>query len=210
MRAKRIMAAVLAAAMVMGSSLSVFAAGSPTAGNSVGYKDNNSQDHNNNVVVATITETGATVEKIESTKAGSGKSVEVEVARNADGSTTDIDVIGDGKNGVFNTKAGQRVKTLAITSAASKVVVKKNAFKGSKIKTIKIKSQKVVLNSKAFNGTKGKTVTLKFVKTKANSLVVKKNALKGVSTIKIKGLNKAQKKALTKKLRKAKFKGTIK
>ena len=215
MRAKRMVAAVLAAAMVIGSTLNVFAATtSQTAGNSVGYKDFNTQDHNDDVVVSTITETGATVETIESTKAGSGKSVEVNVARKQDGSTADIDVIGNGTDGVFASKDGQRIRTLAITSDASKVIVKKNAFKAAKVKTIKIASEKVVVQSKAFNGfkgaTKAKVLTIKFVKTKANSLVVKKNALKGVKTVKIRGLNKQQKNQVIKKLRKAKFKGTIK
>ena len=215
MRAKRMVAAVLAAAMVIGSSLNVFAATtSQTAGNSVDYKDYNTQDHNNNLVVSTITETGATVETIQSTLAGSGKKVEVEIARKQDGSATDIDVIGNGTDGVFASKDGQRVRTLAITSNASKVVVKKNTFKAAKIKTIKIKSQKVVLQKDAFAGfkgaTKAKVLTIKFVKTKANSLVVKKNALKDVKTVKIRGLNKQQKNQVIKKLRKAKFKGTIK
>ena len=221
MRMKKMMAAVLAAVMMMSTAGSTLAAPSPVtpptpttptattpaATPSVdGYIDNNTKDHTANEVVSVINKDLATV--LTATSTGSeGKQLALSVATNSKGESVPITVIGDGKKGVFNSKKGRKVTTVQLSSANA-VLVKKLAFKGSKVKTIKINTD-VTLSKNSFKGTKQKKVTLSFKTKKASSLTLKKGALKGLKKVTVKGLSKAEYKKLLKKAKKAGIKTSI-
>ena len=210
MRVKKTLAAILAAVMTVSAGLSAIAATpSPnTAPAAAESEDVNTGDHTGNTVTATVKDGKATVTEV--TGKGDGAAVvNLKVARNSANEAVDITVIGDGKKGVFDSKAGRKVTTLKVSSKAN-VTVKKNAFKGSKVKTIKVKSKKVTINKNAFNGTKAKKITLNYQTKKASSLVLKKGALKGVTKVTVKGLNAKQYKKAVKALKAAGFTGTIK
>lgn len=212
---KKLLALMLVVVLGLGCAFTVSAASSPSGGNDDQKKeatypstDKNSKDHVNKTVTTNVTSpTSATVTKV-ATNSKKNNTVEFEAARNSAGDKVNITVIGNGKKGVFDSKKGRKVKKAIIKSKASKVIVKAKAFKGSKIKTIKVTSKLVVFNKNAFKGTKQKTVTLRAKK--ASSLKFDKGSLKGLKTIKIKGCSKAEKKKIKKALKKAGFKGKIK
>ena len=213
MRMKRMMAALLAAAMVMGSALTATAAATSSTkdGDTSSVVDPNSNDHTGNTVTSDVKNGTATVTKCTSDGSDEGKAVEFKVAEDpATKQKVDITVIGDGKKGVFDSKAGRKVTSMNVNSAASTVTIKKNALKGSKIKTIKVATKKLVVKKGAFNKTKQKKIVIKFVGKKSGALTVKKGSLKGLTKITVKGLSKKEFKKVKKKLQKAGFKGTIK
>ena len=206
---KKVMAMVLVTALTFGSAMSVYAAAeSPTAATVAPGTDNSSDDHTGNIVVAKVTKKAVTVTKV--TGEGKGAAVVSLVsAKDANGKNQAITVIGTGKKGVFDSKKGRKVTSVIIKSK-KKVLVKKIAFKGSKVKNLNLtKAKKAVTISKnAFKGTKAKKLTLKIKS--AKKLVLKKGAFNGLTQITIKGASKSVKKAVQKKLKKAGFKGTIK
>ena len=202
---KRMLALMMVVVMCFGSVLCVSAAGSPTGGNTP-YLDKNTKDHNKKTTVTSkVTSKAATVIKAE---AGKSKGVLFSIARDKNGKAVNITVIGDGKKGVFNNKKGKKITAAKIGSKAKKVIVKKLAFKGSKVKKLTVTSKKVQIDKNAFKGTKAKTLTLKVKK--ASQLTLKKGCFKGLKKIIIKGAKKAQKKKIKKALKKAGFKGKIK
>lgn len=167
--------------------------------------DMNTQDYKKATVVSAVTSDSVTVKSITSSKKKA--SVTLKFARNGANEKVAITTIGDSKNGVFNTKKGKNVKKLTIKSS-KKVVIKKKAFKGSKISTLKISGKRVQINKNAFKGTKATSLTLKIKK--ASLLKLKKGSLQGLSSITIKGAGKKEKAKIIKAIKKAGFKGTIK
>ena len=168
MRFKRTMAAILAAAMVMSSAVSVFAADSsnPTAPTTTeDTNDPNKKDHEGNLVTSEVKNGKATVIDCTSDGTKDGDVVEFRIARDPEtGKEVDVYYIGDGKKGVFdNKKNGSKVKTVNINSKAKKVIVRKYAFKKSKVKTIKVATNKLQISKNAFKGTKNKKIVLRFV-----------------------------------------------
>ena len=213
MRMKKAMAAMLAAAITVSSALSVFAAAtSPTtapdaSSDASSYIDKNEELHTGNEVTSTInagnTAATAVAATGDSTKAGSA--VEFKNATTEEGKNVPITVIGNGKKGVFDSKAGRKIKTLTVNSSAKKVTVKAKAFTNSKVKTVKVATKKLVINKNAFKGTKQKKIVVSFQKghKKAAALTVKKDAFEDVTKITVKGLSKKQFKKLRTKLVKA-------
>ena len=221
---KKSLAIVLVVVMTFGVAMTAFAAGSPNVGPdskdvNPGYDDakhidNNTQDHTGNRVSSIINDNNtATLYKVTSLDGESGyKTVTVNTARNKDNQKVTTTKIGDGKNGVFNSKSGRKVTTVKIKSDA-KVTVSAKAFKGSKVKKIEVSSQKVSFKKNAFDGTKTKNPTITFSGAKkASDITVSKGAFKGLNEnakIVVKGMSKKEFNKLKTKLEKAGFTGKI-
>ena len=158
---KRFMAAVLVGALTLSSAFTVSAAGttSPVAGGTT--LDENVVDHlNGKEVISSVNVSARTavVKKVTSEKNAKVKNAVVfNVARSEDKTQVPITQIGTGKSGVFNSKAGRIVTRVTVKSKADVVTIKANAFKGSKVKTLKLNSKKTVINKNAFNKTKAKS-----------------------------------------------------
>jgi len=202
---KKMLALVLVAALGISSALGVCAASSPSEG-IVPTTDVNTKDHNKKTVTTNVTETNGTVTKVASDK--KHPNVEFEIARDGNDKKVNITIIGDGKKGVFNSKKGRYIKKVSIKSAADKVIVKRVAFKGSKVGKLVITSSLVQFDKNAFKGTKQKKLTMKV--SKASQLSLKKGAFNGLTKITVKGASKAEFKKIKKAMKKAGFKGTIK
>lgn len=207
MRMKGFVAAVLAAFMTMSAAGSALATSSPAQAPSVdGYVDNNIQDHTSNTVTSTISgDTGTVIKAVSNGESGS--SVEFNVARNSNNEEVPITVVGDGKKGVFNTKKGRKITWVKLNSSKP-TVVKKLAFKGSKVKTVRIQTT-VTLNKNAFKGTKQSKITLQFKGKKASALKLKKGSLSGIKKVTVKGLSKKEYNKLLKAAKKAGIKTSI-
>ena len=210
---KKVMAAVMVGVLTMSSSFAVSAASSPVVGQTT--VDPNHVDHLEGKTITSdvnVSARTAIVKKAESSKSAEVKSAVVfNVARTDSGSKVPITQIGTGKSGVFDSKAGRIITRVTVKSSADIVTIKANAFKKSKVKTLKLNSKKTIINKNAFNKTKTKNVKI-YVNGK---LTVKKGAFKGLnSKAKIIVSKKAykSKKAfnkLKKALKNAGFKGKI-
>ena len=211
---KRFMAAVLVGALTLSSAFTVSAAGtaSPVAGGTT--LDENVVDHlNGKEVISSVNVSARTavVKKVTSEKNAKVKNAVVfNVARSEDKTQVPITQIGTGKSGVFNSKAGRIVTRVTVKSKADVVTIKANAFKGSKVKTLKLNNKKTVINKNAFNKTKAKSPKI-YVNGKVSA---KKGAFKGLSKkakiiVSKKAYSKKAFKKLKKALKKAGFKGTI-
>ena len=222
---KKSLAIVLVVVMTFGVAMTAFAAGSPNVGpdskdvnpayDDAKHIDNNTQDDAGNKVSSIINDSKntATLYKVTSITGESGyKTVTVNTAQNKDNQKVTITKIGDGKNGVFNSKSGQKVTTVKVQSDA-KVTVSAKAFKGSKVKKIEVSSQKVSIKKNAFNGTKKKNPTITFSGAKkASDITVSKGAFNGLNEkakIVVKGMSKKEFNKLKAKLEKAGFTGKI-
>ena len=73
---------------------------------------------------------------------------------------------------------GRIITRVTVKSSADIVTIKANAFKKSKVKTLKLNSKKTIINKNAFNKTKTKNVKI-YVNGK---LTVKKGAFKGLNS----------------------------
>jgi hypothetical protein len=212
---KRMIAAFLAGAMVIGSAFSGAAATtSPTSGQQTTktakypYTDKNTRDHEVMQVVSKVTSKSAA--KVTAVKPVKGKTtigIVLKQARNSIGKTVPITSVGDGKKGVFKSTKIIRARI----SSKKTVTVNANAFKGSKIKKLFIYS-KVKFKKNAFKGTKVKNPVITITAKKAKYVTAAKGAFTGLNAkakIKVKGMNATQLKALQKKLKKAGFKGKV-
>ena len=173
-----------------------------------GYIDINTQDHSGNTVTSQIKSDEGTVIKAERTSGGSGDPVILKVARNSNNKQVPITAVGDGKKGVFNSKKGRKITTVHFNSNKD-IVVKNYAFKGSKVKIIKIDGGTVIFHKYAFKGTKQKKITIRFKTKKASSLKLKKGSLKGITKVTVKGLSKKEYKKLLKAAKKVGIKSSI-
>ena len=180
---KKGFAAVIAAVCVTLTSVSAFAATSPSkAPAAKNYVDTNKKDHSETTVVSAINTKGTagTVTKVTTNGGKNHDATVLKVARNASGKAVPITVIGDGKKGVFASKAGKKVKKVTISSK-SKVTVKAYAFKSSKVKKITI-SGKVSIKKNAFKGTGKKNPTIAIKVKKASNVSVAKGAFSGLNS----------------------------
>ena len=212
---KSIAAVVLAASMMLGS-LSASAATSPSKpAEATTYVDKNTKDHKNSTVVSNVNKKGtaATVTKAyaNNTKSGSN-GVVISTARNAKGKKVPVTYFGNGKTGVFATKKGNKVTKVNFQSKKT-VVIKAQAFAKSKVNTVRVKG-KVSIKKNAFKDTKVKNATIRSYVKKASSVTAAKGAFTGLSKsakviVSKKSMSKAEFKKLSKKLKKAGFKGTI-
>ena len=209
---KRVMAAVMVGVLTLSSSFAVSAASSPVVGGTT--VDPNHVDHLEGKTITSdvnVSARTAIVKKAESSKSAEVKSAVVfNVARTDSGSKVPITQIGTGKAGVFNSKAGRIITRVTVKSSANVVTIKANAFKGSKVKTLKLNSKKTIINKNAFNKTKAKSPKI-YVNGKVSA---KKGAFKGLSKkakiiVSKKAYSKKAFKKLKKALKKAGFKGTI-
>ena len=212
MRMKKMVAALLAAVVTLNAAAGALAAEakpSPLKGDTSqdGYIDLNTKDHSGNEVDSVINKDEGTAFKAYKTTGSDGYNVWFKVARNSLGKEVPITVVGDGKNGVFNSKKGRKI-TIAWFNSSKPTLVKKLAFKGSKVKIVKIDGD-VTFSKNTFKGTKQKKITLRFRTKKASSLTLKKGAFKGLTKITVKGLSKKEYKKLLKKAKKAGIKASL-
>lgn len=212
---KRMIAAFLAGAMVIGSAFSGAAATtSPTSGQQTTktakypYTDKNTRDHDVMQVVSTVTsKSAAKVTAVKAVKGKTTKGISLRVARNSIGKTVPVTSVGNGKAGIFKSA---KIVTVNIKSKKT-VTINANAFKGSKIKKVNI-TTKIKFKKNAFKGTKVKNPVITITAKKASYVTAAKGAFTGLNKkakIKVKGMNKTQLKILKKKLQKAGFKGKI-
>ena len=220
---KKVMAILLVMTIALSLMVTASAAGSPTtAPKNPGYdasskKDTNTRDHHDNTVVTKINKTSKVVVKITGKNSNTrSKIVTLKYARNKDNKKVAITTIGDGKTGVFNTKAGRRVTKVLVKSTAKSVVLSAYAFKGSKVKSLAITSSKVTFKKNTFKGTKTKnpTIIISGSKKKASAFTFKKGAFSGLSNkakivVRKNTMTEAQFKKLVKKLKTAGFSGKI-
>ena len=171
-----------------------------------GYIDENTIDHTGNMVVSRINNDQGTVLRAEYT-GSEGDTLILQKARNSIGEAVPITTIGDGKNGILNSKKGRKITRTKLYSEES-MVVEKRAFKGSKVKYIKIGSN-VTIKENAFKGTKQKKITIRFMTKKASSLNMKKGAFDGITKVTVKGLSKNEYNKLLKSAQKAGIKTDI-
>ena len=226
---RKVMAVALVLAMVFSLVATCGAAGSPTDGpvsgdTNPGYDeatdiDSNTQDHINKTVKTKVnSETSAVVQSV-SSKAGakSAKTVVIRVARDEDNKEVPITRLGNGTKGVFNSKKGRVVTQVQVKTAAPTFTIAKAAFKGSKVKTIRLmNAKKTVIKKNAFKGTKATKVkiTISGKKRKASAFSFSKGAFNGLSkkssiVVSKSTMTKKEFNKLKKKLQKAGFKGKI-
>ena len=188
------------------------------------WYDANTVDHINKTVNSRIYPNGevgaATVFSVDS-QAGmkSAKNVSFKVARDYYTNLIPITQIGDGTNGVFDSEVGRVVTEARVQSFpvdGSGVTIAKYAFKGSKVKVLKLKSNKITIQKNAFNGTKTKNPVIYIYgsKKKAKAFTFKSGAFKGLNNkakvyVNPYAMSKTEFAKLKKALKKAGFKGTI-
>ena len=211
---KRVLAVVLAAATIMGSVVSASAATSPTKPTpAVDKYDKNKVDHPNNYVISKLTKKSATVTKVQAlknTKGGRGVIIAYARAKSNNKKAKKLPIVAIASK-AFNTKKGRIVTNVTIKST-KQVTVKANAFYGSKVQKIVVRS-KIKFNKNAFKGTKVKNLKISINLKKATSVTAVKGAFNGLKGTKVyvnKKMSKAQFNKLKAKLVKAGFKGTIK
>ena len=242
---KKLMVMILALALALSLCVSGFAAGSPTGAPSsapttaapttaapttaaptvpANWYDANTVDHINKTVNSRIYPNGevgaATVFSVDS-QAGmkSAKNVSFKVARDYYTNLIPITQIGDGTNGVFDSEVGRVVTEARVQSFpvdGSGVTIAEYAFKGSKVKVLKLKSNKITIKKNAFNGTKTKNPVIYIYgsKKKAKAFTFKSGAFKGLDNkakvyVNPYTMSKTEFAKLKKALKKAGFKGTI-
>jgi hypothetical protein len=183
--------------------------------------DTNSQDYKQSgelittVVSSKISSKGGTLYTVE-TKV-KDKRVTVKTARNKNNKKVAIFAVGNGKDGIADSKAGRLLKKIKVQTEAKKLTVKSNALKGSQAKTLVFQSAgQVAISKDTFKGTKNKApvIYIKGCQT-ANDVLLQNGAFNGLNedaTIIIKkdDMTKDEFKALKKKLVKYGFVGAIK
>ena len=189
-----------------------------------GWYDANTVDHINKTVNSRIYPNGevgaATVFSVDS-QAGlkSAKNVSFKVARDYYTNLIPVTQIGDGTNGVFDSEVGRVVTEARVQSFpvdGSGVTIAEYAFKGSKVKVLKLKSNKITIKKNAFNGTKTKNPVIYIYgsRKKAKAFTFKSGAFKGLNSkakvyVNPYTMSKTEFAKLKKALKKAGFKGTI-
>lgn len=208
---KRVMAAIMVGVLTLSSAFTVSAAPSPTQAPAEKSEDPNTVDHLEGKTVTSDVNTKdntATVKKVKSSEdAQVANAVVINVARDSAGNKVSITSVGSGKSGVFD----KIITRVTVKSQASNVTFKAKAFKGSKVKTLKLNNKKTTIKKDAFKGTNAKNVKIYVNKGK---LVAKKGAFKGLSSkakiiVSKKAYSKKAFKKLKKALKKAGFKGKI-
>ena len=211
---KRVMAAVMVGVLTLGSAFTVNAAGSPSPVTGQTTIDPNHVDHLDGKLITSevnVSARTAIVKKAESSKSAKVKNAVVfNVARTDSGTKVPITQIGTGKSGVFNSKAGRIITRATVKSSADVVTIEAYAFKGSKIKTLKLNNKKTIIKKNAFKKTKKKNPKI-YVNGK---LTAKKGAFSGLNSkakiiVSKKAYGKKAFKKLKKALKKAGFKGKI-
>ena len=157
----------------------------------------------------------STITSVQQSQGTTGTSVNAYGGYDENGNYVPAAQVGDGKHGVLNSKLGQKITTFAVNNGDNQVTINANAFKGSKVKTVKINGKKVKIKKNAFKGTKQKTVKIYVKKAKkATDVSVAKGAFNGLSSkskiyVSKKNMSKKEYNKLVKKLRKAGFKGKV-
>lgn len=220
---KRMVALVLAIAMVVAAAAPVFAASSPE---NPGWKDNldwNYQDHNTEgrkthqirLVVSKVGKTQAAVWMAE-TKNKIKDYVNLRWARNKDDEKVNITHIGDGTKGVFNSKLGKYITKVDITSEAPIVKIRTNAFLGSKVQRLRIAGNKIIIKKDAFKGISNKSPEIQICGTgrHAKDFTFYEGCFSGLSSsarirVKKTSMSKTEYNKIRKRILNAGFKGII-
>ena len=213
---KKVLAFALAATMVAGGAVSASAASSPVPARYT--TDKNSKDHVKNTVTAKVdnkTNTATATKAEAKGKSKVSKRVLISIARNAKGKKVAITKV---NANLFNSKKGKKITYANFKPYnGARMTIKAKAFNKSKVKDVKFtlgKKGKITVSKNAFKGTAAKKVTITIKAKKASQLTFKKGAFKGLSkksVIKVKKtMSKKQFKKLSKKAKKAGFKGKIK
>lgn len=172
--------------------------------------DNNKQNHTEGTEVDTVVEaTGATTIKVTTTN----DRFVLGNARDAQNVEKPITQIGDGTKGIL-ADGGESALYVTVQSTAPEVVIASNAFAGSNLKRLTLKSKNVKIQKGAFSGSKRKNTVIRVTGAKkAKQLSVAKGAFAGLNKkAKIsvgKQMSKKEFKKLKKALKKAGFKGKI-
>ena len=184
---KKLIAGILVATTMMTSSLVTFAGvPSPTyvKMENLPKQDNNTKDHKDCTVISEMNETGATVILVKADKYAKNVSVDLGYANNPDtDEKVSITEIGKAENedGIFNIKAGNKVRKVRLTTDADLLTINANAFKSSRVKSIVIKCKQVSFKKDAFNRTRQKKIKLYF--TTANQIFAEEGAFNGLEKI---------------------------
>ena len=199
---KKILAVVLILAMTLGLVLEAGAAGSPTEGYDPAT-DTYTEKSGTTTVTTKVGEKA--VEKVESGEA----SVTLATSKDAKGQEIQIEQIGDGTDGVFDSAEGRKVTKVTTASKAAQIILAANAFKGSSVKTVVIGSRKTKIRANAFGDAKNITLDCR-KSTRQAQLKFEKGSLKGVKKIILsKKLSKSSRAKVLKKLKAAGFTGKV-
>ncbi len=220
---RKILAGVLILAMMLGLAVVGEAATSPsdvpqpTNPNYDPATGNDTETASNGVqVVYHINNNGtSTIVSVQQTSGSTSTSINAQGGHDANGNLVPPTQVGDGKHGVLNSKRGRKITTLTINGGDGKVTINANAFKGAKVKKLKVNSAKVKIKKNAFKGAKQRTVKvyMKQVK-KASHVSVTRGAFSGLSHksriyVSKKNMSKKEYQKLVRKLRNAGFRGKI-
>lgn len=209
---KKFMAAIMVGVLTLSSAFTVSAAGtaSETTAPAAQSEDPNTVDHLEGKKVTSDVDTTKQTANVKSVKSSADAEVKNAVvlnnARDSKNNKVPITSVGTGKKGVFD----KIITRVTVKSKAKNVTFKAKAFKGSKVKTLKLNNAKTTINKNAFNGTKAKNVKI-YVNGK---LTAKKGAFKGLNSkakiiVSKKAYSKKAFNKLKKALKKAGFKGKI-
>lgn len=207
---KKFMAAIMVGVLTLSSAFTVSAAGTASPVAAPQSEDPNTVDHLEGKKVTSDVDTTKQTANVKSVKSSADAEVKNAVvlnnARDSVGNAVPITSVGTGKKGVFD----KIITRVTVKSKAKNVTFKAKAFKGSKVKTLKLNNAKTTINKNAFNGTKAKNVKI-YVNGK---LTAKKGAFKGLNSkakiiVSKKAYSKKAFNKLKKALKKAGFKGKI-
>lgn len=226
---KRVMAAILAFTLVMGTACTAFAAtkspaDKPTTYKNPGYDavndlDVNTQDHNKTTVTSKVkTDKGTAVtRKAQST--GGGTYINLKVARTKDNKKVPITSVGTSKEGAFNSTKGRKITWVDITTAANEFAISAKAFYNSNVKLLRIAGKKIKIGKQAFKGTKQTGMEIRICgqgqKRKAKDFILSSTAFTGLSkkavfNVRTGAMTRSEFNKLAKKVRACGFKGVIK
>ena len=211
---KGIVALALAGTMVVGGAFSAFAAtSSPSKGSTVEngtHKDTAS--HTKNTVTVKVKDGKGTVTKVQGTdNSAAAKKVTLSFVSDGNAKAPITKVAAN----VFNNKTGKKITQVTVkTYKGAKMTVAAKAFNKSKAKRVVLTATKgkIVIKKNAFKGTSAKKVNFVVTGKNAKSISFKKGAFKGLnkkSTMKVKGMSKKAFKTFKKAVKKAGFKGKI-
>lgn len=123
--------------------------------------DTNTQDHLSKIVKTKITSknsTAFTVLSVQGLK--NADSIELKVCRTASNKQIPIGYIGDGVNGMFDSQRGRIVTKVFISTQARRPTIAGNCFKNSNVSKITISTKKLLIRANAFKGTRVKNPTI--------------------------------------------------
>ena len=168
---KKLLSVILTALMILSMGVSVFATAvsspskpddnkpkNPGWVKSSNY-DVNQQDHIDNIVKTKIGTKTVVVRSVTSQKGDARSELHLRFGRDKDNNRVPITHIGNGSDGLFDSKSGSSLKYVVLKSE-KKVTVRANAFKNSYVERLYLSSSFFTLKPNAFAGTKVRNITI--------------------------------------------------